>query len=518
MSDDRAEVRALVAELRAAEPRDRAALLDALEAEQVSDGVTALDVLAYDWGAWARDEQLAPEPGVRWRWMLHRAGRGGGKTRGAAEMVREWADDPDSCGGRIALIAPTYGDIRITMVEGESGLLAISPPWNRPVWESSYGHAGRLRWANGVEAICFTAEKPDRVRGPQFGAAWGDEIAAWGIRGMEVHDLLGPALRLGSMPRCIYTTTPKPTSLVAMLDAEARKEEGEIEAGTRRPDRRGTIQRVWSTWANKDNLPADTISDLARRYGGTTLGRQELEAALLLDDPDALWSQGLIDAGRVAIDDVPDLVALVIAVDNATTSNAAGVVESSTVEARNRAIGSADTGIIGVGKDARGHVYVFDDWSCNASPKVWGERVLQAFDNAWQGQRATSVIVERNGGGELIERNLAVVLRDADRDPALVPIRWVDATDGKEARAQPVHALYEQGRVHHVYRPTSVPGMPQRLVDLEFQQTRFKRGRTGYKKDRVDALVWGVTYLLEMPGAGRQVPAGQRGARYARGR
>jgi phage terminase large subunit-like protein len=478
--------------------------------------VTALDVLAYDWGAWARDEQLAPEPGMRWRWMLHRAGRGGGKTRGAAEMVREWADDPDSCGGRIALIAPTYGDIRITMVEGESGLLAIAPPWNRPVWESSYGHAGRLRWANGVEAICFTAEKPDRIRGPQFGAAWGDEIAAWGIRGMEVYDLLGPALRLGTMPRCIFTTTPKPTSLVAMLDAEARKEEGEIEAGARRPDRRGTIQRVWSTWANKDNLPADTIADLARRYGGTTLGRQELEAALLLDDPDALWSQSLIDAGRVVVDDVPELVRIVIGVDNAETTTAPGVIESSTVEARNRAIGSADTGIVGVGLGADGHVYVLNDWSLNAKPKAWGERVLLAFRNAWGSLRATSVVVERNGGGELIERNLSVVLRDAEVNPALVPIKWVDATDGKEARAAPVHALYEQGRVHHVYRSSSVPGMVQPLVDLEFQMTRFKRGRTGYKKDRVDALVWAVTHLLEMRQSDRSSSAKRRAATYVR--
>jgi predicted phage terminase large subunit-like protein len=273
---------------------------------------------------------------------------------------------------------------------------------------------------------------------------------------------------------------------------------------------------VWATWANRDNLPADTIADLSRRYAGTTLGRQELEAALLLDDPDALWSQGLIDAGRVTFEDVPELVRIVIGVDNAETSKSGGVIESDTVEARNRDIGSNDTGIIGVGMDERGHVYVLDDWSLNGKPQAWGERVVQAFGNAWQQQRATLIVVEKNGGGELIERNLAVVLRDKGIDRALVPIRYVNATDGKEARAQPVHALYEQGRVHHVYRPSSVPGMVQRLVDLEFQQTRFKRGRTGYKKDRVDALVWAVTHLLEMPRSSRAAQAGRRAAAYVR--
>jgi predicted phage terminase large subunit-like protein len=516
VSVDLEGVRQLVAELRAAGPSERAAMLDDLEAEQVAEGISALDVLAHDWQAWARSEQLEPEPGVRWRWMLHRAGRGGGKTRGAAEMVRAWADDPDSCAGRIALIAPTYGDIRITMIEGESGLLAISPPWDMPEWDSSYGHAGRVRWKSGAEAICFSAEKPGRIRGPQFGAAWGDEIAEWGLRGMQVHDNLGPALRLGPMPRCIYTTTPKPVPLVAMLDDEARREEAEIGAGTRDPARRGTIQRVWATWANRENLAADTIADLARRYGGTTQGRQELEAELLLDDPDALWSQGLIDSGRVTIADVPELVRIVIGVDNAETSSGPGLIESDTIEARNRAIGSADTGIVGVGLDARGHVYVLDDWSLNAKPQAWGERVVLAFGDAWEKQRATLLAVEKNGGGELIERNLAVVLRDKGIDRALVPIRYVDATDGKVTRAEPVHALYEQGRVHHVYRPSSAPGVVQRLADLEFQMTRFKRGRTGYKKDRVDALVWAVTYLLEMPRSTRAAQAVRRAAAYVR--
>lgn len=497
----------IVEALREATDLEREAMLLDLELDVVDEGVTALDVLLYDWRAWGREEQLAPGPGVQWRWMLHRAGRGGGKTRGAAELIREAANDPDSCAGRIALIAPTYGDVRITMVEGESGLLAISPHWDRPEWDSSYGHAGRLRWASGVEALCFTAEKPDRIRGPQFGLAWGDEIAAWGLRGMEVHDLLGPALRLGDMPRAIYTGTPKPTPLVVMLDAEARKEEAEIAEGKRDPRRRGVIQRVWATWANRDNLPAATLEDLARRYNGTTQGRQELEAALLLDDPDAMWSTTLIERGRVVLGDVPDLVRIVIGCDNATTSTPGEVLASGSIEERNRAIGSADTGIVAAGIDGRGHVYVLDDWTKNASPRVWGEALVAAFGDAWEGQRANLIVIERNGGGELIERNVSVVLRDKEINPALVPIRYVQAKDGKEARADPIKTLYEQGRVHHVYRPSSAPGAVQPLADLEFQMSRFKRGATGYKKDRVDALVYAITNLLESSGGRQRSPA-----------
>jgi phage terminase large subunit-like protein len=173
-------------------------------------------------------------------------------------------------------------------------------------------------------------------------------------------------------------------------------------------------------------------------------------------------------------------------------------------------VGPNDTGIVGAGIDAKGHVYILDDWTVNAGPATWGGRVVDAFKHAFEGRRADRVIVEKNGGGELIERNLAVVLRDREINPALVPIRYVNATDSKEARADPVVSLYEQGRVHHVYRPSSAPGAVQPLADLEFQMTRFKRGKTGYKKDRVDAMIWAVTHLVEMPPPSRQVGPGQR--------
>lgn len=509
-----ATTRELIAYLRAAEPEEQAEILDDLEAEEIAPGVTALDALAYDWSAYARPEQLAPELGVRWRFLFQRAGRGGGKTRGAAELTREAAEDFDGCGGKIALIAPTYGDIRITMVEGESGILAVCPPWNRPKWEPGIGHGGRLTWPNGVQGFCFSAEKPDRVRGPQFGFVWGDEIAAWGDKGTVIHDLLNPAMRLGKMPRCVYTSTPKPTPFVEMLDAEAEREEREILEGKRSMNCRTYVQRVWSTFDNADNLPPETLAELRRRYGGTSQGRQELEAELIRDDPDAMWSQSMIDHGRVGVDDVPELVRIAIGVDNATTKTKPGIIDDATIQGRNRAVGSADTGIVGVGLGSDGHFYVLDDWTLNAGPAKWGTRICQAFANAWQGQRADIVFVEVNGGGDLIKRNIDVVLRDKGIDPALVPCRYVNATEGKEARADPIVALYEQRRVHHVHRPITAPGAIAPLVDLEYQMTRFKRGRTGYKKDRVDALVWAITGLLSRPAGGRAKRARARARAY----
>lgn len=511
------DVRAAIAWLRSAPDAERDAYIDELEAEQLDEHTTALDALVYDWEAWARAEQLEPSAEIEWRWLIHRAGRGGGKTRGGAEMVRKWSSDPDACGGSIALVAPTHGDIRITMVEGESGILACSPPWDVPEWEPGYGHGGRLRWASGVEALCFSAEKPDRIRGPQFGRAWCDEFAAYGDRGMTVFDLLNPALRLGGRPAALWTSTPKPTALALMFDDEAAAVEREIADGTRPAWKRTTIQRVWSTWANLENLPASTTAELARRYGGTTQGKQELDAVLLRSDPDALWTYELIHAHRVAPEDVPELIAIAIGADNATTSREPGIIESPRITDRNRAIGPADTGIIAVGLDDRGHFYVFNDATKNAAPKIWGEAIINTFLQGWNGQRGNTVVIEKNGGGELIERNIEIVLRDRGIARALVPTRYVNAKDGKEARAEPVKTLYEQGRVHHVYVPSDVPGFVQPLEDLEFQMTRFKRGRTGWKKDRVDALVYAITHLLEQPKPGtRTKQAGARARAYLR--
>ena len=506
--------------LRDASGDERDAMLEALDSTEIAEGVTALDALQFDWSAWGRDEQQAPD-GKRWRFMFLRAGRGGGKTRAGAEMTIDASRDPASCGGQMALIAPTHGDIRITMVEGTSGILACSPPWWMPSWEPGYGHGGRLCWPGvppaaghstgagaSVEALCFSAAKPDRIRGPEIGWVWGDEIAAWGTNGQIVHDLVNPGLRIGTHPRGVYTSTPKPTPFVEFLHALA---EADLELA---PDKRVYLERVFSTWANADNLPQSTLDELQRRYGGTTQGRQELAAELLIDDPDALWAQSLIDRHAVTPSEVPEIVRAVIAVDNATTASKPGVIDPSTLHGRNRDVGSNDTGIGCAMLGVDGEIYIPNDWTINASPAAWGERVLEAFADCWRGRRADSIVVEKNGGGELIKRNLDVCMRDAGILSRVVPIKWVSAREGKWLRADPVHTLYEQGKVHHIRRPMTAPGAIGALVDLEYQMTRFKLGRTGYKDDRVDWLVYAVTALIDQP----RSPGDRRARAAARGR
>jgi phage terminase large subunit-like protein len=391
-----------------------------------------------------------------------------------------------------------------------------------PTWEPGYGHGGRLRWAGvpaaaghttaagaSVEALAFSAAKPDRIRGPEIGFLWGDEIAAWGTNGQAVHDLLNPGLRIGTHPRAVYTSTPKPTAFVEYLHRLA-EDDLELE-----PRKRVYIERVFSTWSNRANLPASTIDELLRRYGGTTQGRQELDGELLVGDPEAMWSQHVIDAAKVTPSEVPEIVRAVVAVDNATTSSPPGTIDERTIEGRNRDVGSNDTGIGAALLGADGDVYIPTDNTINAGPKRWGERVLETFADCWRGRRADLVVVEKNGGGELIRRNLDVCMSEAGIPPAVVPIRWVTAKDGKILRADPVVALYEQGRVHHIHRPMTAPGAITPLADLEYQMTRFKAGRTGYKKDRVDWLVYAVTALITAPGPGdRRKKAASRAAVY----
>lgn len=504
-----ASSREVVAALRGDDADERARLIDALKSEETAPGITGLDELLYDWGAWARDEQLLPAAGTRWRFLAKRAGRGGGKTRAGSQAVVDEAAHPERCGGKMALIAPTHGDIRITMVEGESGVLACCPPWNRPTWEPGYGHGGRLRWrgvepAAGVataagaevEALCFSAEKPDRLRGPQFGFAWGDEYGAW-PDGMKVHDLLNPALRLGTMPRALFTSTPRPTPFVEMLDAMAREEEREIAEGKRRPEHREYMQQIWSTWDNAENLPQSTIDALHRRYAGTAQGRQELDAELLTGDPHAMWHLPMLQKCWVSPADVPELAFVCVAVDNATEGADGPEVVESNIAARNKSGAGADTGIVTVGLGVDGLIYVLRDSTLDAGPLSWARRILVGFANTWRGRRGDEVVIERNGGGALIESNLSFAMAAEKISRHRVPTHYVRAKDGKETRAEPVKMLYEQGLVRHVHAMGTTPGAIPPLADLEFQMCRFRRGRTGYKKDRVDALVYGVTRCAE---------------------
>lgn len=513
------ELADVVQALRSADDDERTRLLEQLEAEEVGDGITALDALLYDWPAWARPGQRMPTE-RRWEILFLCAGRAGGKTRTAAELTIEAVRDHD-VGGYVALIAPTYSDISAIMINGESGILACSPPWFAPLWRPGGDYGGELHWPpshgcprgpsklGGVIGYCFTAEKPEQIRGPQFGWYWGDEIAKWDLNGGDgllVKSNIDFAHRLGRFKRGLYTSTPKPTPLICTLEDSDKRDRKEIAEGTRDPDDRTVILRRWSTRENEANLGAEYIERLNRQYAGTTKGREELDAEIIRDNPDAMWSHSMLEAARVEPDDVPDLVRVVVAVDNATTESKPGQIDQSTVESRNRAVGSADTGIIVVGLGADGLYYVLGDWTVNAGPDEWGRQVLSAFAAAWPGRMADAVVCEKNAGGNLIKRNLDIVMRDANVPADLVPIKYVTARDGKDARAEPVVSLYEQGRVKHAAR----------LADLEFQQSQFRRGKSSYKKDRVDALVWGVTELISGPRESRAERAKKRGKAYTR--
>ena len=389
------------------------------------------EALFYDWPEWARPNQLPPEKA--WRTWLLMAGRGFGKTRCGAEWVRGRAEAQPTA--RIALVAPTAADARDVMVEGESGILACCPPGNRPLYEPS---KRRLTWPNGAMATTYSADEPDRLRGPQHTDAWADEIAAW--KYPESWDMLMFGLRLGADPRAVVTTTPKPVKVVRdLLKAET------------------TEATRGSTYENRDNLAPAFLEQIVAKYEGTRLGRQELAGELLDDVPGALWTRAMVDAARVA--HAPELARVVVAIDPAVTSGE----------------DSDETGIVVAGKGADGRAYVLADRTCRLSPDGWAKRATLAASEF----RADRIVAEVNNGGDLVER----VIRTVD---ARAPYKKVHASRGKRVRAEPVAALYEQGRVSHV------GGLP----DLEDQMCAFVPEGTDGSPDRVDALVWALTELM----------------------
>jgi phage terminase large subunit-like protein len=400
--------------------------------EDLPDGI--LGAFLYDWdGAWARDSQLLP-PGEWMVWLIL-AGRGFGKTRTGAETVRYLVERGQAM--RIGLIAPTSADARDTMVEGESGILACSPPWNMPKYEPS---KRRLTWPNGVRGTLFSAEEPERLRGPQHDLLWGDEPASWPSTEAWDNALMG--LRLGARPRAIVTGTPKPVPLVLSLMRDPR-----------------THVTRGSTFENAGNLSRDYIAHVKRQYEGTRVGRQELYAEVLEDMPGALFNQVLIDKHRVEL--APELERIVISVDPAPTSES----------------GSDECGIIAEGKGFDGHGYVLQDYSLRATPDEWMRVAVKAF-YTW---RAESIVAEINNGGDMVE----TLLRGVDPN---VPFKGVRAMRGKAKRAEPIAALYEQGRVHHV-------GLPEKFVRLE-KQMRVFTGINGRRDDRTDAMCWGLHELV----------------------
>jgi phage terminase large subunit-like protein len=361
--------------------------------------------LHYDFALWARDDQLPPavsQTGIPWTTWLMLGGRGAGKTRAGAEWVRDIAvTSTGAQPARIALIGETLAQARAVMVEGVSGLLAVHPPGSRPLYEPS---KRQVTWGSGAIAQIFSAEDPESLRGPQFTAAWCDELGKW-RRPQDTWDMLQFGLRLGDAPRQMVTTTPRPIPLIKALLA----------------DPRCAVTRV-ATAANAANLAPSFLEAIVGRYRGTRLGRQELEAELLEDRVDALWPRALIESCRVAI--APELARVVVAVDppasHGSRADACGIV------------------VAGVARDGRAYVLA-DRTRRGARPLDWARRVVAAY----HAHEADRIVVEVNQGGDMVE----TVLRQVD---ASVPVKPVRATRGKVLRAEPVAALYEQGRVSHV--------------------------------------------------------------------
>jgi phage terminase large subunit-like protein len=404
--------------------------------------------LLHHWPFWARPEQQAPDG--QWLTWLILAGRGFGKTRAGSEWVRDMV-----CGGtphgagrykRVALVAETAADCRDVLVEGDSGLLAVHPKAFRPIYEPS---KRRVTWPNGAVATLFNATEPDQLRGPQQDLAWCDELAKWRYA-EETWDMLQFGLRLGSDPRQLITTTPRPIALLRKIMADKR-----------------TVITRGSTFDNAANLAGSFLANIRQKYEGTRLGRQELNAEVLDDVPGALWTREILDKSRRKKGDkLPDMQRVVVAIDPAAKS-----------QENAKSDGTAETGIIvaGLGVDGRG--YVLDDQSCALSPQGWARRAVGCVD-IWS---ADAIVVETNQGGDMV-REVIRAVRDT------VAVIEVHASRGKVTRAEPISALYEQGRVSHVGA----------FADLEDQMVLFTpMGIAGATTgDRADALVWALTQLF----------------------
>lgn len=408
-----------------------------------------LRALPYLFEFWALGHQLPPEGD--WRAWVIMGGRGAGKTRAGAEWVRSIAEGatPRAPGHarRIGLIGETFEQARDVMVFGESGILEVSPPDRKPKWVAG---RKRLEWANGATAQIYSAFDPESLRGPQFDAVWADELAKWTYAEDAWH-MLQFCLRLGAHPRVVVTTTPRnvPT-LRALLSHDS------------------TVTTQASTFENSANLASGFLDEVSRLYGGTRLGRQELDGVLLTEERGALWTSASLS--KKITREVPHLDRIVVAVDPPVTGHS----------------GSDDCGIIVAGVTMDGPPqdwcgYVLEDATVKAAtPTDWARAALAAYHR----HTADRIVAEVNQGGDLVES----VIRQVD---GLVPYKAVRATRGKVARAEPIAALYEQGRIKHVVG----------LTDLEDQMClmTMKGFRGQGSPDRVDALVWALFDLMIEP-------------------
>jgi phage terminase large subunit-like protein len=440
--------------LRTPELKSGAAWLASATPEEVDEFLSGLSqnaFLALPWvfEFWALPHQLPPRGA--WKTWVIMGGRGAGKTRAGSEWVRAQVEgagpsDPGRA-KRVALIGETVDQVREVMVLGESGIIACSPPDRTPEWQAS---RQQLLWPNGAVAQVFSAHEPEALRGPQFDAAWADELGKW-KKGSEAWDQLQFALRLGKNPQAVVTTTPRN---VAVLKAILKNPSSVV---THAP-----------TEANRAYLAESFLAEVQARFGGTRTGRQELEGVLIEDEEGALWTTAMLDAARV--DAVPTFNRVVVAVDPPVT-----------------AMKTSDAcGIVVVGADTRGEpkdwrAVVLEDASVKgASPEGWARVALAAMER----HGADRLVAEVNQGGDLVERLVRMI------DP-LVPFRAVHATRSKMLRAEPVAALYEQGRVSHV----------RGLGALEDELCKMTAA--GWKgqgsPDRLDALVWALTDLMVTP-------------------
>lgn len=394
-------------------------------------------LLAHEWRFWGRPGQFTP-PGERWFIWLILAGRGFGKTRSVVECVQEEVETGRV--GRVGIAGATAADVRDILIEGESGFLAKAAPWNRPLYEPS---KRRLTWPNGARATLFSADEPDRFRGPQHDFFVADELAAW--RYPEAWDQAMLGLRLGKRPRAVVATTPRPTDIIRGLLSR----EGDDVVVTR-----------GKTRDNRANLAPTFLAQIVRKYEGTRLGRQELDGEVLDDAPGALWKRGRLDELRVKPKDVPQFRRVVVAVDPAVSSSE----------------DSDETGIVCAGLGVDGHAYVIEDGSLSmATPNQWAQQVVAIYAR----HKADRVIAEVNNGGDLVEANIRVAA------PKLA-FKKVHASRGKAIRAEPIAALYEQGKVHHI-------GC---FAKLEDQMVTWDPAFSTKSPDRMDALVWGLTELM----------------------
>ena len=395
---------------------------------------TEVKALPYTWPFWARPKQLAPDGD--WTYWLLLAGRGFGKTRTVVEWGIEQAQSMP--GSRGAIVAATAADARDVLVEGESGFLAVSDPDFMPLYEPS---KRRLTWPNGSVATIYSADKPDRLRGPQHHWAIADELAAW--RYMEAWDMLQFGLRLGDNPQCAIATTPRPLPIIKEL----------IQDDT-------CVVTHGTTYENKANLADSFFRKIIKKYEGTRLGRQELLAVILDDVPGALWNRTLLDKTRRVT--LPTMFKIVVAVDPAASTGQTGIL------------------VIGVAMiDDVEHGFVLDDVTpdAGASPGTWGLAAVAAY-NKWE---ANAIVGEINNGGRMVEHVIRTVEGGKD-----VVYKEVRASRGKYTRAEPVSSLFEQDRGHIVGY----------LGPLEDELCEWVPDTGQESPNRLDAMVWGFTELM----------------------